>query len=128
MSNSSVKAITEGRTNVANISSWLDNPMYDHLKPLLNPSELVKDLTHIPAYGKLFGKHGTLSSWVAKGPNKPISAQEISEAMPGLVNAVSAKTGQDTQRTAQELSEGLPDLIDNMTPNGSWEDDENDDE
>jgi uncharacterized protein YidB (DUF937 family) len=61
----------------------------------------------------------TVQSWVGRGPNAPISSEQIHSVLGAdLMQQLSAKTGLSTQDLAHKLSEVLPVAIDKLTPNG----------
>jgi len=61
----------------------------------------------------------TVQSWVGRGPNAPVSSEQIHSVLgPDLMQQLSAKTGMSTQVLAQKLSEVLPVAIDKLTPDG----------
>ncbi len=60
-----------------------------------------------------------VSSWIGKGGNLPISADQIMSALQGPLASLSESTGQDPNQLASLLSEHLPALVDKLTPDGS---------
>lgn len=59
------------------------------------------------------------ASWVAKGENLPISAEQLSSAFgPGAIEALAKKVGISPGQASSMLSQILPGLIDKMTPHG----------
>jgi uncharacterized protein YidB (DUF937 family) len=69
-----------------------------------------------------FEKNGlgaTVKSWVATGPNQPISPDEVHRVLgPDLLQQLSAKSGLSVQDLAQKLSQVLPQAVDQLTPDG----------
>lgn len=66
------------------------------------------------------GLGATARSWIGTGPNQPISAEQLNQALgPDLLRQLSEKTGMPAQDLAQKLAQVLPQAIDTMTPNGS---------
>jgi uncharacterized protein YidB (DUF937 family) len=62
----------------------------------------------------------TVQSWVGTGPNQPISADQIQNALgPDLLRHLSEKSGMSVQDLSHKLAQVLPQAIDTMTPNGS---------
>lgn len=60
-----------------------------------------------------------IQSWISTGPNQPVSAQQIQQALGGdRLRQIAAKVGLDPNVVAQKLSTILPQVIDHMTPNG----------
>jgi uncharacterized protein YidB (DUF937 family) len=59
------------------------------------------------------------ASWVAKGANLPISAEQIQGVLgSGPVADMAAKLGVDPAQAAQHLAQFLPQVIDQLTPDG----------
>ena len=66
------------------------------------------------------GLGDVISSWIGKGENTPVSADQISGALGGdLVGNIAAKLGIDPAQASRQLSELLPGLIDKLTPDGT---------
>jgi uncharacterized protein YidB (DUF937 family) len=65
------------------------------------------------------GLGATVQSWIGNGPNQPITAEQIRQALgaEGL-KGLAAKAGLSTQDLAAKLSTILPQAIDKMTPDG----------
>jgi uncharacterized protein YidB (DUF937 family) len=65
------------------------------------------------------GLGATVQSWIGNGPNQPITAEQIHQALgaEGLKD-LAAKAGLSTQDLAAKLSAILPQVIDKMTPEG----------
>jgi len=58
-------------------------------------------------------------SWVAKGDNLPISAQQIEGVLSsGVVAQFAQKLGVDPHVAAGQIAQVLPQVIDRLTPNG----------
>ena len=70
-----------------------------------------------------FEKNGlgpTVRSWVATGPNHPISPVEVQKALgPDLLQQLAEKSGLSVQELTQKLSQVLPQAVDTLTPNGA---------
>ncbi|NOU41892.1 MAG: DUF937 domain-containing protein [Methylotenera sp.] len=59
------------------------------------------------------------ASWVGKGENLPISAEQISQVLGSdAVAGIAAKLGMDTNDISNKIAEYLPQVIDKMTPDG----------
>lgn len=59
------------------------------------------------------------SSWVGMGENKPVSADQVHQALGAdQISAVAAKLGIDTSKASGLLAEFLPKIIDKLTPAG----------
>lgn len=65
------------------------------------------------------GLGDVVSSWVGKGENKPVSADQI-RLMLGddKIAEIAKKAGIDPKTASLKISEILPQLIDKLTPNG----------
>lgn len=67
------------------------------------------------------------ASWVSKGENLPISAEQISQVLgSSAVTAIAAKLGMDSGEISSKIAEYLPQVIDKMTPNGEVDANSND--
>ena len=84
---------------------------------------------------EMFNQHGGLSgvleqfkasglaeqaaSWVGKGENLPISAEQISSVLgSGAIAEMAAKLGITPEILSSQIAEHLPTVIDKMTPDG----------
>ena len=66
------------------------------------------------------GLGGMARSWIANGPNQPISPAQVSQVFgSGMLGQLAAKSGLSPQELAQKLSQALPAAIDKLTPNGT---------
>lgn len=62
------------------------------------------------------------ASWVGKGENLPISAEQLSSVLgSGAIADMAAKFGIDPADLSAKIAEHLPTVIDKMTPNGEVE-------
>ena len=62
------------------------------------------------------------ASWVGKGENLPISADQISSVLgSGAIAEMAAKFGIDPATLSAQIAEHLPTVVDKMTPNGAVE-------
>ena len=58
-------------------------------------------------------------SWVAAGPNKPVSPTELEQAIgPDVLDDLVTKTGLPRDQLLQRLSQELPQAVDKYTPEG----------
>jgi uncharacterized protein YidB (DUF937 family) len=65
------------------------------------------------------GLGGTVRSWVGTGPNQPITADQIHQALGSdTVTQLAARFGLSPQELAAKLSTILPQTIDKLTPGG----------
>jgi uncharacterized protein YidB (DUF937 family) len=59
------------------------------------------------------------ASWIGKGENMPISAEQISSVLgSGAIADMAAKFGIDPADLSAKIAEHLPTVIDKMTPDG----------
>ena len=102
---------------------------------LLSGSDKQKQLTSAalsrisdPATGGLLGLVNTLrqlglndvvSSWISTGENKPISPEQVQNALgEGQINQMAQNMGVSHQEVLTGLAGLLPQLIDKLTPDG----------
>ena len=102
---------------------------------LLSGSDKQKQLTSAalsrisdPATGGLLGLVNTLrqlglddvvSSWISTGENKPISSEQVQNALgEGQINQMAQDMGVSHQEVSIGLAGLLPQLIDKLTPDG----------
>ena len=65
------------------------------------------------------GLGSIINSWVSTGPNQPISAQQIQQALGSdRVKQIAARIGLDPSVVSQKLSTILPQIVNHLTPNG----------
>ena len=65
------------------------------------------------------GLGGTVQSWIGNGPNQPITAEQLHQALGAAgLQDLAAKAGLSTQDLAAKLSAVLPQVIDKLTPEG----------
>lgn len=66
------------------------------------------------------GMGDVISSWIGKGENLPISAEQIASVLgSGTLGNLASQLGIDPAQASQQLSQMLPGLIDQLTPNGT---------
>ena len=65
------------------------------------------------------GLGNTVRSWVASGPNQPISPEQVNSAFGGVINQIAAKTGMTPQELTAKIAQHLPAAIDHLTPQGA---------
>lgn len=70
-----------------------------------------------------FGQAGMgdlIASWVGKGENLPISAEQISSVLgSGALGNIASQLGLDPAQVSGQLAQMLPGLIDQLTPHGA---------
>jgi uncharacterized protein YidB (DUF937 family) len=65
------------------------------------------------------GQGNAFQSWVGVGENRPISSNQIQNALGSdQVNALAAKMGIDPAQASNFLAEYLPKIVDKLTPAG----------
>jgi uncharacterized protein YidB (DUF937 family) len=65
------------------------------------------------------GMGDQMSSWVGKGENLPISADQLSSVLgSGAIGDIASKLGVDQGQAGGLLAQVLPGIIDQLTPNG----------
>ena len=65
------------------------------------------------------GLGDVIGSWVGIGENRPISGDQVSQALgPDTISDLAAKLGLNNGDAAGQLSQILPGLIDKLTPHG----------
>ena len=71
---------------------------------------------------KTGGLGDAAASWVGKGENMPVSADQISSVLGSdQIAAMAAKFGIDPATLSAQIAEHLPTVVDKMTPNGAVE-------
>jgi uncharacterized protein YidB (DUF937 family) len=65
------------------------------------------------------GQGDKADSWVAKGPNKPLSSTELEQALgQERIDWLTQQTGMSREELLEGLSRELPDAVDKLTPEG----------
>ncbi|GAA3216440.1 YidB family protein [Actinocorallia longicatena] len=75
--------------------------------------------------GKLTGGglQSQVDSWVGKGENQPVTAQQVESALgTDTLNKVAQDSGMSPQQAASDLAQTLPTVVDKATPSGSADD------
>ncbi len=58
-------------------------------------------------------------SWVASGPNSPVTAPEVEKGLGGdVLDGLAEQTGLSREELLKRLSAVLPEMVDKMTPSG----------
>ncbi len=108
--------------------------LMDTLTGLLKSSgvqdKLVKSVTNMVSDGSISldkfkerahqaGLGDIFDSWVGKGENKPISAEQVKQtADPQNLQRIADEAGVSVDEAAEQLSKALPKVVDHMTPDG----------
>ena len=62
-------------------------------------------------------------SWIGKGENKPVTADQVTEALgPDAMSKIAEKTGTTPEQAAQNVAQKLPGMVDKITPDGQLPD------
>jgi uncharacterized protein YidB (DUF937 family) len=65
------------------------------------------------------GQGTAADSWVAKGPNEPITPNHTESALgPDLIDMLTKQTGLSREELLSRLSKVLPEAVDKLTPDG----------
>jgi len=65
------------------------------------------------------GRGETAESWVRTGPKRPISGEELGQAIgPDVLDELERRTGLSRAELLARLSRDLPDAVDRYTPDG----------
>lgn len=77
----------------------------------------------LPKLIEMFDKAGlddVLKSWLSKGKNLPVSADQLTQALgSGVIGNLAKQIGAKPAPTAGALSQYLPSLVDALSPDGS---------
>jgi len=66
------------------------------------------------------GLEGIISSWIGRGENQPISADQIQQVLGSdVMQNIAAKAGIPPEELSGKLAEFLPGVIDKLTPDGT---------
>jgi uncharacterized protein YidB (DUF937 family) len=69
---------------------------------------------------KTGGLNGVAQSWVASGANKPITPDQVQQAMgPDTIKQLAAAHGISATQVTSLLAQHLPNAVDQLTPKGS---------
>ena len=61
-----------------------------------------------------------VGSWIGKGENLPVSADQIASALgQGALGNIASQLGLDSSAVSAQLAQVLPGLIDQLTPHGT---------
>ncbi|MGJ8619499.1 MAG: YidB family protein [Methylophilaceae bacterium] len=76
-------------------------------------------LTGVLAKFQESGLADVAASWVANGENKPVSSQQVTDALGADdIMQMADKFGINPSALSGQLAEHLPNVVDKMTPNG----------
>ncbi|MEU9284706.1 YidB family protein [Streptomyces sp. NPDC048275] len=58
-------------------------------------------------------------SWVGTGENKPVSGEQIAQALPDeTLQKIAEQTGVSPQEASSQIAQSLPQVVDKLTPTG----------
>ncbi|MFJ8005001.1 YidB family protein [Streptomyces fagopyri] len=58
-------------------------------------------------------------SWIGTGENKPVSGEQVAQALPSdTLHEVAARSGVSSEKAADEIARYLPQAVDRLTPGG----------
>ena len=101
------------------------NPMLKMLLPLVASLLMNGGLQKILGRLQEGGKGAKGQSWVSTGPNEPVDAADIREALDEQELAqIAQQLGVSEDEAAEAVAQVLPDVVDQATPDGELPDDE----
>jgi uncharacterized protein YidB (DUF937 family) len=94
----------------------------EHLKKMLN--DLVGDaeagIDKVKSEFEAAGLKEKVESWIGKGANEPVSADEVKSALgEERLQKVASAAGTDVDGAAAKVAEALPQVVDKLTPGGT---------
>lgn len=96
------------------------NPLLDALLPMLVGGGALGGLGGLLGKFTGAGLGHKAQSWVSTGPNQPVEAAEVEQALgSGTIGELAAKTGMSNAQVSSGLAGMLPGLVDKLTPGGS---------
>lgn len=58
-------------------------------------------------------------SWVGRGANEPVTAEQVEKALPGeTLQRIADENGVSAREAAEQLAHALPQAVDRLTPDG----------
>lgn len=58
-------------------------------------------------------------SWIGTGENKPVSGEQVAQALPSeTLHEVAARSGVSSEKAADQIAQYLPQAVDRLTPGG----------
>jgi uncharacterized protein YidB (DUF937 family) len=87
----------------------------DNIQSLFGASGLQGIVSQLTSAG--LGQQ--VQSWISTGENKPVSGQQIQQAMdPAALKQMAQQTGMSPEQISNNVAQVLPSLIDQVTPSG----------
>ncbi|MBA2358011.1 MAG: DUF937 domain-containing protein [Actinobacteria bacterium] len=110
-----------GRSNAVGGGGGMAGALLPMLGGLLAGGGLNKLLSGLRAKG--LGAQA--DSWVGKGPNKPVTGDQVRQVMSeDELAQIAAKLGVSHEDAAEAVAEALPQVVDHVTPEGQLPPDE----
>ena len=83
------------------------------------PGDIVGGLGGLLKQFQQNGFGDAINSWISTGPNKPVTADQVSQALPPeIIDALSKRLGLPKDQISGILSQILPNTVDQLTPEG----------
>jgi uncharacterized protein YidB (DUF937 family) len=90
------------------------------LGPLLANDGAHGGLDGLVAKFNQAGMGNLIASWIGKGENLPISADQLKQVLgEGTIADIASKFGMTPSQTVGHMADMLPNIIDQLTPHGS---------
>ena len=98
-------------------SSGLQDSLIKSVGSMISDGKISMD--SLKAQADKAGLGDIFDSWVSKGENKPITADQVKQmANPENLQKIADDAGISVDQAAEELSKALPDVVDKVTPDG----------
>ena len=100
------------------------NPMLRMLLPLVASMLMNGGLQKILGRLQAQGKGAQADSWVGKGANEPVGADDVKQAIDGEeLDRIATQLGVSQDEAAEAVAQVLPDVVDQASPDGELPDD-----
>ena len=101
------------------------NPMLRMLLPLVAGMLMNGGLQKILSRLKDQGKGAQADSWVGKGANEPVGADDVKQAIDDEeLDRIATQLGVSKDEAAEAVAQVLPDVVDQASPDGQLPDDD----
>jgi uncharacterized protein YidB (DUF937 family) len=101
------------------------NPMLRMLLPLVASMLMNGGLQKILSRLQAQGKGAQTDSWVGKGSNEPVAADDVRQAIDKEeLDRIAQQLGISEDEAAEAVAQVLPDVVDQATPDGDLPDEE----
>jgi uncharacterized protein YidB (DUF937 family) len=95
-----------------------DSPDFGKMRKQLTDT-VGNSVTDVLAKLKDSGIAEQVQSWIGKGENKPVTADQVSQALgPDHLDKIARQTGKTPQQAAQTMADKLPTMVDKLSPDG----------